>query len=134
MTVEFEKTKYEVQESDKFISIPIIRSGDLTSEVQVECLTQDESAFNNQDYVPRKKSGPNMVKIPAGEVYGFCDIEIIDDDLHELTTETFKIQLVNAPSNLFKIGKNSEARVSIIGPNDGKRDATRPLLRPRSWQ
>jgi len=110
-----------VQESDKFISIPIVRSGDLNTEMQVECLTKDETAINNFDYFPRNKNGFNyqIVKIPPGEIYGFCDIEIIDDELHELQSETFKIVLMNPSSNT-KVGLKSEARVHIIGPNDCK--------------
>lgn len=117
--VEFENTRFDVQESDKFISIPIIRSGDLSKEIHVECLTKDETAHNSLDYVPRNKNGGNyqIVKIAQGEVYGFCDIEIIDDDLHESSSETFKIILMN-PSFNTKIGPKSEARVTIIGPND----------------
>lgn len=117
--VEFENTRFEIQESDKFISIPIIRSGDLSKEMHVECLTKDETAINNLDYFPRNKNGANyqIVKIPQGEIYGFCDVEIIDDDIHELNSETFKIILMN-PSFNTKIGTKSEARVTIVGPND----------------
>lgn len=118
--IEFEKIKFEVQETDKFISLPIVRTGDLTTDVHVECLTLDESAIGNFDYVPRLKdnANSNIVKIPAGEMYGFCDIEIIDDDLNEIQTEFFKTYLVS-PSIGSRVGPKSEARIAIIGPNDG---------------
>lgn len=99
--------------------MPIIRSGDLSTDVQVECLTIDETANSNVDFVPRLKNNlnSNLVKIPAGEIYGFCDIEIIDDDLNEIQTEYFKTYLSSASPGT-RIGFKSEARIGIIGPND----------------
>ena len=47
--IEFEKVKFEVQETDKFLSLPIIRKGDLSNEIQVECLTLDDLATQNFD-------------------------------------------------------------------------------------
>ena len=117
-TIEFENTRYEIQESDKFITLPIKRTGDLFTDEYVECLTYEETALSNQDFVSRnKKDSSSLVKIPAGEIYAFCDIEIIDDKLHEVNTETFKVILAN-PSARLKIGYKSEAVISIIGPND----------------
>ena len=118
--IEFEKTRYEVHESDKFISLPIVRSGDIENDVFVECLTFEETALNNIDFVARKKSEmSSLVKIPAGEMYGFCDIELIDDDLHETETEAFNVVLVS-PSAELKLGAKTEAKILIIGPNDSK--------------
>ena len=119
--LEFEKTSFSVHEGDKFVSLPIQRSGDLSLEAQVECVTQEETALNNLDYAARSKSGVNFqkVRIAPGEAFGFCDVEIIDDELEELETETFRVVLVN-PSTGTKLGTKSEARVAILGPNDGK--------------
>jgi hypothetical protein len=119
--VEFDRVKFEVYESDKLISIPIVRSGDLGVDIQVNCYTEDETARSNFDYVPRQANSfnYNSIKIPAGETYGFCDIELIDDDLHEIQNESFKVFLTN-PSNGAQIGAKNEAKVLIVGPNDGK--------------
>lgn len=129
--IEFESVRFEVHETDKFISLPVVRSGDLSADSYVECLTQDETAHRMLDYLPRyaasantagqqhQQANSNLVKIPAGEMYGFCDIEIIDDDLQEMNTETFKAVLVN-PSFGSKIGAKSEAKIAIAGPNDGR--------------
>ena len=98
--------------------MPIKRSGDLTTDEYVECITHEETALSNQDFVSRnKKDSSSLVKIPAGEIYAFCDIEIIDDKIHELNTETFKVVLAS-PSARLKIGYKSEAIISIVGPND----------------
>ncbi len=51
-------------------------------------------------------------------MYGFCDIEILDDTLPETVTETFRAVLVNPNGPNIKIGLKSETQVSIIGPND----------------
>lgn len=116
--IEFEKVKFEVQETDKFLSLPIIRKGDLSNEIQVECLTLDDLATQNFDFVSRNsKSNNHLVKIPAGESYGFCDIEIIDDDLHEQFSESFKAILRN-PSSGVRIGSKNEVNIFITGPND----------------
>lgn len=119
--MEFEKIVYEVQEYQRFISLPIVRVGDINIDIQVECSIQDETAHKNLDFIARNKLGDNfqVVRIPAGEMYGFCDIEIIDDDLNEMTTETFRAVLGNSAGDV-KIGLKSEAQISIIGPNDGK--------------
>lgn len=132
--VEFENPHFEVQENSKFVSLPIVRSGEMGLDIWVECITQDDTAYSNLDYVPRNpsqhqhqqllgmpSSGSSqgaVVKIPAGEMYGFCDIEIVDDDLHELESEVFRAVLVN-PSFGARLGSRSEAKISIIGPNDG---------------
>lgn len=115
--LEFERTSFEVQESDKFVSLAIVRSGDLTKDVQVECLTEDDSATAGLDYVPRKSG--NFIRIPSGQIYGFCDVEIIDDNVKEIGSEFFKVILRN-PSAGSKIGAKSESSIAIIGPNDGK--------------
>lgn len=114
--LEFEKTRFEVQESNRFVSLPIVRNGDLTKDVQVECLTKDDSATAGSDYVA-KISGA-YVRIPAGQMYAFCDIEIIDDHLKEIHTEYFNAYLRN-PSDGAKIGFKSQASIGITGPNDG---------------
>ena len=118
--MEFETTSLTVHEADKFISVPIVRSGDLSAEVNVECMAQEESALQNLDFVTRSKNGANFqkVRIAPGEAFGFCDIEIIDDDLQEIETEVFRVLLAN-PSAGARIGSKAEARVSILGPNDG---------------
>ncbi|RNA35735.1 extracellular matrix FRAS1, partial [Brachionus plicatilis] len=115
--LEFEKAGIEVQESDKFVSVAIVRNGDLTRDVQVECLTEDASAIAGQDYVA--KGSGSYVRIPAGQLYGFCDIEIIDDHLKEMQTEFFRVYLRD-PSDGSKIGAKSESSVAIIGPNDDR--------------
>jgi hypothetical protein len=128
-SVEFERTLFEVKESDRFISIPIVRSlgSDLTHDLYVDCLTKDETANADQDYVPRllhlnNNNNNNVkVKIAAGESYGFCDVELIDDDLHEMYTETFKVFLANPSPHNTQLGGKFEAIVSILGPNDGKK-------------
>jgi hypothetical protein len=100
--------------------LPIERRGDLKDEIQIECLMQDETALNNLDYTVRNKNGANyqLVRIMPGESIGFCDIQIIDDEIHEKITETFKAILLN-PSNGVKIGAKAEAKIAILGPNDG---------------
>jgi hypothetical protein len=120
-TVEFEKIHIEVHESDKLISLPIVRNGDLSTDITVVCYTEDVTATSNIDYVPRNMNAFNLntVKIASGEVYGFCDIELIDDDLHEIKNEQFKAVLVS-PSSGVQIGLKKEAKITIIGPNDGK--------------
>jgi hypothetical protein len=119
-TVEFDKAYFEVNESDKFISLPIERRGDLSNEIQIECLMQDETALNNLDYIVRNKNGANyqLVRIMPGESLGYCDIQIIDDEVLEQNTETFKAILLN-PSNGVKIGSIAETKIAILGPNDG---------------
>ena len=76
--------------------------------------------MSNQDFVPRNKKDPSsIVKIASGEIYAFCDIEIIDDAIHEPHIETFKVILAN-PSAGIKLGFKSEVIIAIKGPNDGK--------------
>lgn len=120
--VEFEKTEYEIQEFQRFISLPVVRVGDLKTDIEVECAIEEGTAHKGRDFLPRNKPGHNhqVVRIPAGERFGFCDIEIIDDDINEMDTETFKAVLMQQIGSAVKIGKKSEARVEIIGPNDGK--------------
>lgn len=129
--VEFEKVTFETPESAKFISVPILRRGtDLSTDVYVDCITADGTAIADLDYVPRysnshtrsnnfhSSSGKtSRVRIPPGEKYGFCDVEIVDDDINEMNTESFKVLLVN-PSHGARLGSRSEAVISIIGPND----------------
>lgn len=133
--IEFEQGQIEVQENSKFVSLPILRSGELGLDVWVECVTRDESALSHLDYIPRNptqyqhqqllggastgagSTGNSMVKIPAGEMYGFCDIEIVDDDLYEVGSEVFRAVLVN-PSFGARLGSRSEASIVITGPND----------------
>lgn len=120
-TIEFEKNHFEVHESDKLVSLPIVRSGDLSSDLTVICFTEDDTASSNVDYIPRNMNAFNLntVHIASGQMYGFCDIELIDDDLHEVKNEQFKAILAS-PSNGVQLGVKKEAKVIIIGPNDGK--------------
>ena len=85
----------------------------------MNCYTEDDTARSNYDYISRKAGSLNIIKIPAGEAFGFCDIELIDDDLHEPHSESFKVYLTN-PSNSVQIGTKSVAQITILGPNDCK--------------
>ena len=99
----------------------------MSADVYVDCVTEDETATADLDYLPRVaardsvngRNQANRVKIAAGEMYGFCDIEIVDDDLNEAVSETFRAVLVS-PSTGSRVGAKSEATVLIIGPNDCK--------------
>lgn len=137
--LEFEQAHVEVQENSKFVSLAIVRTGEMSLDVWVECVTQDDSAHAHVDYVPRTPAhyqhqqllgssvgsggsgsgSGSMVKIPAGEMYGFCDIEIVDDNEYELGSEVFRAVLVN-PSFGARLGSRSEASIAIVGPNDSK--------------
>ncbi len=125
VTVEFEEARHQAREWDKFVSLPIVRSGgDLSADVLVECVTRrDETAVADVPATPRASRPPlvqrvTQVKIPSGEMYGFCDVEIVHDDVSEATGAAFKAVLVN-PSVGVRIGQRSESTVFIIGPNDG---------------
>jgi hypothetical protein len=85
----------------------------------VNCYTEDDTAHSSQDYIHRKSNSLNFIKILAGETFGFCDIELIDDDLHEIHSESFKVYLT-VPSNNVQIGTKNVAQVLILGPNDRK--------------
>jgi hypothetical protein len=106
-------TTTQIQKSDHFISLPIVRSGDINEDVQVECSL--EYNYNGTPPPPLPPTSINLIKIPSGQKYSFCDIELdINDDLNSL-----KVALIN-PSKNAAIGANNAIQIEVLNSKQCK--------------
>ena len=107
-TLGFEKATFEVPESSKLISLPVLRSGELDSDIYVDCSTTTSLGNHRHRNV--------LVKLAAGESHGFCDLEMgDDDDLLPPSVATLRVRLANPSSSDVEIAAGfSEATVRFV--------------------
>ena len=95
-------------ESSKLISLPVLRSGELDSDIYVDCSTTTSLGNHRHRNV--------LVKLAAGESHGFCDLEMgDDDDLLPPSVATLRVRLANPSSSDVEIAAGfSEATVRFV--------------------
>ena len=121
--ISFDSSSHISRENIKELSIPVMRSGDISKAASALCITYDQSAVGGNaidmmgyDFVRRPQLDTSVIVFSPGERKTFCQISIIDDKSFEFT-ETFKLLLIE-PSEGSLIGNISMTTISIEGPND----------------
>lgn len=113
-SVEFEKAKYEVLESDANVNITLVRKFGTDEEIQVCWKIIDESAFKGKEY----QTSDNCTTFSDGDISKIISIDIISNDIYkEPPNKTFKIQLTEA-NNGAMLGALKEANITIIEDDD----------------
>jgi hypothetical protein len=112
-TVGFEKTTFEVAETSKLVSLPIVRSGDLASDVYVDCMVTTNVLHDGD-------SQRVLVKLTAGESHAFCDLHIGGSD-RPIAGTWLRARLANPSSDDVDIA--SVYKEAIIRVISGRRDS-----------
>jgi hypothetical protein len=104
------------------ISIPIVRSGDLSQSFSLICHTRQQTAIEDIDYTGRYTLEQSRNYFEAGEKSKECTIQIINDSVYE-ADETFQVKLseLRGPKDIH-FGQYTIATVTITNPEDGKRE------------
>ena len=122
----FEQAKsIRVNETDKFLEIPIRRYGDASQEVSVICSTHSITALDDIDYMSRPANQEqSRIHFKRGETQKSCLIEILDDSVFE-PDETFHVKLTNLKvdsgphSNEIRfLNDRTELTVTILNDED----------------
>mmetsp|Transcript_32594 Transcript_32594/g.80887 ORF Transcript_32594/g.80887 Transcript_32594/m.80887 type:complete len:835 (+) Transcript_32594:43-2547(+) len=100
--------KYSVSEGDPFVTVTILRSGELNKAVLVSYKTHDGTAEAGRDY--EESSG--TVRFEKGEVHKQIKVRIIDDDEPE-TDEHFFVKIIGAEVAGRLVGKSSGVMVAL---------------------
>ncbi|CAN0438603.1 unnamed protein product [Lampetra planeri] len=119
-SVQFGKEGYAVQESEGSISVPVLRSGDLSAQSSVRCFTRRGSARVDHDYTERPDTDASRITFLPGEKTKNCTVRIVDDTEFE-GDEEFRLHLGSAlgsQSSGAKIGKNDVAIITITNEED----------------
>ncbi|KAK6312695.1 hypothetical protein J4Q44_G00160420, partial [Coregonus suidteri] len=90
--MQFEKTAYKVKENEGVLSIPIVRTGDLTFKSSVLCFTRTMSAMVMDDFEERRNADDSRIIFLKGEKVKNCTVHINDDSVFE-PEEEFQVHL-----------------------------------------
>lgn len=116
----FEKAEVSVGESVGIVSVPVVRSGDLSDEASVICRTLQGSANIEEDFMERTNTEMYRISFAPGETKKPCEVIMIDDERHELD-ETLFLKLVEPRSSSIypaMLGDIHEAKVTITNEED----------------
>ena len=102
-----------VNETNRYLEIPIRRYGDVNQEFSIVCSTHPLSALEDVDYISRPiNQEQSKVYFKKGEIEKNCLVELIDDSVYE-ADETFLVKLTN-----LKVEGEESSRNSIKFLND----------------
>lgn len=122
------ETLIRVNETNRYLEIPIRRYGDVNQEFSVVCSTHPLSALDDIDYISRPiNQEQSKVFFKKGEIEKNCLIEIIDDSVFE-ADETFLVKLTNLKvenaeetnyrHNIKFLNDRNELTVTILNDED----------------
>ena len=116
----FEKAEVNVPESVGIVSVPVVRTGDLSEEASVICRTLQGSANIEEDFMERTNTEMYRISFAPGESTKACEVIMIDDERHELD-ETLFLKLSDPRSSSIYpaiLGDVHEAKVTITNEED----------------
>ena len=91
--IKLEAQELRIDEDEGFVSVAIVRTGDVSGAVEINYAVTPSTATAGQDYVPIS----GVITMAAGETRVVVPVQIIDDSLAE-PTETFVFSIVNINS------------------------------------
>lgn len=71
ITVGFNQTHIFVNETNKFIQVPIIRTGDLSKQFSLICYTRQQTAIEDKDYIGRGSFEQSRIYFESGDKVPF---------------------------------------------------------------
>ncbi|KAM6148616.1 adhesion G-protein coupled receptor V1 [Erethizon dorsatum] len=111
--IEWQRSRFEVNESHGSVTLAAQRSRDALGQVSLFVYAQNVEAQLGLDYV----FTPMILYFADGERYKNIDIVILDDDIPE-GDEKFQLILTN-PSPGLELGENTIALVTILANDEG---------------
>ncbi len=114
-SISYQKSTFEIGESDGNAVVTVIRSGDTSQSITVEYNTADVTAIAGEDY----QSVTGTLSFDIGEEAKQFEVPILNDGLKE-RLETIEVQLLN-PTGGASLGSRPEANLRIISNDEGFR-------------
>jgi len=91
--LQFQTNEMKVLEnSNRQIQIPVVRSGDVTQQITAVCYTRQDTAMAREDFVERRRAISSRVVFLPHESSKNCTINLIDDTIRE-KSEKFEVHL-----------------------------------------
>ncbi|KAM6930976.1 extracellular matrix organizing protein FRAS1 [Xenentodon cancila] len=119
-SMQFEKSAYTVKEKDSVLSIPIIRTGDLSFKSSVRCFTRTMSAMVMDDFEERRNADESRITFLKGEKVKNCTVHINDDSVFE-PEEEFQVHLGTPLGDHWSgamVGVNDIVTITITNDED----------------
>ncbi|PSN46861.1 hypothetical protein C0J52_13686, partial [Blattella germanica] len=108
-----------VNENSSSVHVPVQRSGDLSSESQVQCYTVQHTATAGKDYVERRRNSIQSILIfPPGITLIDCEVVIIDDTVYESEEELVLMLELFRGSQKSLLGENIAMTMKITDFED----------------
>ena len=113
-------TSLSVNETSRFVTVPIVRTGDLATPFSVICHTRPQTAIENKDYVGRGSFEQWRIYFEPGERVKYCQVELINDAVFE-ADEIFQIRLsdLRGPADI-SFNQFNVITVTILNDEDCK--------------
>jgi hypothetical protein len=108
--IRFTSPSYSVSENFFWVTVPVIREGNLDNRIEVDYVVEDITAIWGIDYFA---SQSGTLIFGALETIKFFQIQIFDDNLVE-GDKTLGLRLTQVRGGLDQLGDPSEAVVTII--------------------
>ncbi|KFM66224.1 Extracellular matrix protein FRAS1, partial [Stegodyphus mimosarum] len=94
-TVEFSIDHMVIKEGSGVVQISVLRTGDLTKNSSVYCVTHDDTAKAREDFEERYQTRrSSLINFDPHQKEAFCLVKIYDDDIHE-GNEFLKLELIS---------------------------------------
>ncbi|WAQ99640.1 FREM2-like protein [Mya arenaria] len=115
----FEGLNYQVMENASHIDIPIMRTGDISQELTVICLTRDGTARGSptskiepfSDFITRPADHSSIVRFARGDSQNVCRVMLLNDSLYE-SQKRFYMVLKEPVGG--KLGSRAETEITIL--------------------
>lgn len=123
--IQFGRSLIVANEPQGIIDIPIVRNGNLSVPISVNCFTKQRTATPGEDYIDRPKIRNSTVVFQAERRKALCRINLIDDATFE-PDEILLVKLAHPDGNGIQkvsLGKHKVARIRI------KNDEDQPKIR-----
>ncbi|XP_054717495.1 extracellular matrix organizing protein FRAS1-like [Uloborus diversus] len=119
--LEFGADHIVVKETDGYVRIPILKTGDLDQNSTVICVTEDGTAKARDDYEERYQNRKlSLIHINSKEAEAICGLSIYDDEIYE-GPETLKLKLMlplKSKNPGYTLGAQKSVTLEIIDPED----------------
>ena len=116
--VQFERAAYVTKEDVGVLSVPLMRTGDLSFTSSVSCYTRQVTARVGEDFIERPDTEESIVTFKRGENRKECSVAVRNDPFYE-GLETFRLVLRSVEKDV-RIGERNQTVITITDTEDSE--------------
>ncbi|XP_076043694.1 extracellular matrix organizing protein FRAS1-like [Oratosquilla oratoria] len=122
-TLQFGVSEVKVRENETIVTLPAVRTGDLSRVCTARCVTRQRSAKAGLDFIERPNTDDSIITFPKGVSRVECEVGLLNDLIYE-KEEEFIVKMFHpeSPSDTQpRMGKERTVRVTIVDWEDRPR-------------